>query len=272
MGAALAANPAAPALDSCGAWVQVTPERSLGARPAVFSDSTSPFSMTDAERRVAALQAYEILDTPPEQVFDDLTLLTTFICGTPIALVTLLDDRRQWFKSAAGLAAKETPIEQAFCAHAIQQEQVFLVPDAALDARFRENPLVTGNPNIRFYAGAPLVTPEGVPLGTLCAIDRKPHELSPEQQGALAALARQVIWALELRKTMIELKRTQAEKAALEGLLPMCGWCRKVRDDESFWSGVEEYVVSHSELRFSHGVCPECAVKLKQEFSVGRLA
>lgn len=222
--------------------------------------------MTDSERRLAALRVYDIMDTPPEEVFDDLTRLTTFICGTPMASVTLLDTERQWFKSSVGLTDRETPIGQSFCAHAIQQEKVFLVPDAALDARFAANPLVTGNPNIRFYAGAPLITPEGVPLGTLCAIDRRPRELSVAQQDALAALARQVMWALELRKTLKDLRRSQAEKEALEGLLPMCAWCRKVRDDESFWSGVEEYIVAHSELRFSHGVCPECAERVKREF------
>ena len=153
--------------------------------------------MNDPEVRLAALLTYDILDSAPEQAFDDLTRLTSFICGTPIALVTLLDTRRQWFKSAVGLAIPETPIEQAFCAHAIQQEKVFLVPDAKEDERFSHNPLVTGEPGIRFYAGAPLVTPKGVALGTLCAIDRVPRALSVAQEEALAALARQVIWALE---------------------------------------------------------------------------
>ena len=191
--------------------------------------------------------------------------------------MTLLDTRRQWFKSAVGLAVAETPIEQAFCAYAIQQEKVFLVPDAKEDARFSHNPLVTGDPGIRFYAGAPLITPEGVALGTLCAIDRVPRVLSAAQEEALAALARQVIWALELRKTLRELTAAQAareaarnEVEALRGLLPMCGWCRQVRDDESYWSGVEEYLVAQSELRFSHGVCPTCAVKLKEEIAARR--
>lgn len=230
--------------------------------------------MNDPMNRLEALAEYGIMDTPPEQAFDDLTRLTTFICGTPMALVTLLDSRRQWFKSTVGLSASETPLEHAFCAHAIEQENVFLVTDATQDARFATNPLVTGEPHIRFYAGAPLITPDGVALGTLCAIDRVPRELSIGQIDALAALARQVIWALELRKTvealsvaLVEKKAAQQEVATLQDLLPMCAWCRKVRDDESFWHHVEDYLAANSEIRVSHGVCPECAVKLRKETS-----
>lgn len=219
------------------------------------------------------------MDTPPEADFDDLTLLTTFICGTPIALVTLLDTQRQWFKSVVGLDATETPIDQSFCAHAIKQEGVFLVPDASLDDRFSGNPLVTGDPHIRFYAGAPLITPKGVPLGTLCAIDRVPREFSAEQQAALEALARSVIRSLELRMTVKTLTRTIAEKeaaqrevAALQEILPMCSWCRKVRDDEQFWHHVDDYLCQHSEIRFSHGICPECTAKVKAQMGTRRQA
>lgn len=134
--------------------------------------------MSPLDQRLEALAAYDIIDSPAEQAFDDLTRLTSFICGTPIALVTLLDARRQWFKSARGLDATETPIKQASCAQAIEQEQVFIVDGASQDERFARNELVTGEPHIRFYAGAPLVTPSGVPLGTICAIDRVPRKLS----------------------------------------------------------------------------------------------
>jgi len=234
----------------------------------------SHFPSPADQLRVDALREYAIMDTTPEAGFDDISRLTSFICGTPIALITLLDLERQWFKSRVGLDAPETPIEQAFCAHAIKQEKVFLVPDAQQDERFSTNPLVTSAPHIRFYAGAPLITPDGVALGTLCAIDRVPREFSDEQKEALAALARQVIMMLELRRTVKALDVALAEKRAaqeevnvLRDLLPMCGWCRKIRDDEQLWVGVEEYLTIHSHTRFSHGICPDCAKNLRKEMS-----
>ncbi len=230
--------------------------------------------MIDAQKRLAALSEYEIMDTPSEPMFDELTRLTSVICGTPIALVTLLDTRRQWFKSRVGLEASETPIDQAFCAHAIEQDHVFLVPDATLDRRFSSNPLVTGDPHIRFYAGAPLITPDGTALGTLCAIDRVPRELSAWQQGALADLSNQVVRMLELRRTNQALRLALAEKQAaqrevglLQEIIPMCAWCRKLRDDRHFWSQVEDYFHAHSGTRFTHGICPECLSKAQGDES-----
>ena len=225
--------------------------------------------MTSEQLRLAALQEYQIMDTLPEQAFDDLACLTSVICGTPIALVTLLDSQRQWFKAVHGLSTRETPLEHAFCAHAIHQEGVFLVPDARLDPRFSANPLVSGEPRIRFYAGAPLITPSGVALGTLCAIDRVPRVLTAEQQDALAALARQVIRALEMRRTVGALRVALAEKAQarkeiadLQNLLPICAWCHKVRDDKNFWHKVDHYMEAHLALRFTHGICPECSAAI----------
>ena len=247
------------------------PKEAFGNNHAL-SFNMSPAASPADQRRVDALREYAIMDTTPEEGFDDISRLTSFICGTPIALITLLDLDRQWFKSRVGLDATETPIEHAFCAHAIKQEKVFLIPDAEKDDRFARNPLVTSAPNIRFYAGAPLVTPDGVALGTLCAIDRVPRDLSEEQQDALSALSRQVIMMLELRRTVKALDVALAEKRAAEAevntlrdLLPMCGWCRKVRDDEQLWLGVEEYLTIHSTTRFSHGICPDCAKTLREE-------
>lgn len=229
----------------------------------------------DPSKREAALRQYDIMDTEPEQAFDDLTKLTSFICDTPIALVSLLDSSRQWFKSRVGLDAQETPIEQAFCAHAIEQDGIFTVHDATTDQRFQSNPLVTGGPHIRFYAGSPLVSPEGVAIGTLCAIDRVPRQLTPEQAEALGALSRQVMRMMELRRTvnalqaaLFEIAAARQEITQLQGILPMCCYCRKVRNDSNYWQGVEEYLANHTDLRFSHGFCPECEDRARQEMGL----
>ena len=142
--------------------------------------------------RLTALRRYAILDTQPERAFDDLTLLASHICSTPIALITLVDADRQWFKSRVGMTAGQTSRAVSFCTHAIEQPDLFIVPDASIDARFRDNPQVAEDPKIRFYAGAPLVTPDGHALGTLCVADSVPRELSEDQKQGLAALGRQV--------------------------------------------------------------------------------
>ena len=161
--------------------------------------------------RLAALQRYRVLDTLPEAEYDDLTLLASQICETPVSLVSLVDSRRQWFKSRVGFELEETPREISFCSHAIHESALFEVPDATLDARFCDNSLVTGEHHVRFYAGAPLVAPDGLVLGTLCVIDRKPRQLTPAQRAALSALARQVITLLELRRTVAQIEQSNRE-------------------------------------------------------------
>lgn len=153
------------------------------------------------EARLAELNSYAVLDTAPAQVFDDITFLASRICDTPIALISLVDEKRQWFKSRVGLEATETPRDLAFCAYAIwDPTELLIVPDATQDERFSFNPLVTSDPNIRFYAGAPLLTGSGNALGTLCVIDRVRRELTAEQHDALAALSRLVMALLEGRR------------------------------------------------------------------------
>jgi len=175
--------------------------------------------------RLRALRAYHILDTDPEQVFDDLTLLASQVCGTPIALITLVDENRQWFKSKIGTDVQETARNISFCAHAIEQPGLFVVPDTLSDGRFRDNPMVVNEPHIRFYAGAPLLTRDGDPLGTICVVDSMPRTLTADQLAALNALRRQAETQLELRRKLDELRLAIEGLEKLGGLLPYCSTC-----------------------------------------------
>ncbi|HET6179446.1 MAG TPA: ATP-binding protein [Candidatus Sulfotelmatobacter sp.] len=197
--------------------------------------------------RLQALRRYQILDTDPEKAFDDLTILASHICETPVALITLIDSERQWFKSKVGVSVSETPREISFCARAIQQSDLFIVPDASKDPRFSSNPFVVSDPKIRFYAGAPFTSADGHPLGTLCVVDLVPRQLTPSQESALLALSRQVQAQFELRKNLMELRAALAERdraeaerdrnmvelqnalqhvQRLSGLLPACSVCK----------------------------------------------
>jgi len=180
-----------------------------GEKPNATMKTPSP---KNEKKRLEVLWQYEVLDTVPEQVFDDLTELAASICGAPIALITLVDENRQWFKSRVGITVNETSRDVSFCGHAIMQQELFIVPDATKDDRFAQNPLVTSDPKIRFYAGAPLITPDGHALGTLCVIDKVPRTLRPDQKRALQILSRHVISQLELRRHGLELARAAEER------------------------------------------------------------
>ena len=172
--------------------------------------------MSDERARLEALRSYRILDTDPEQAFDDIVLLASQICGTPISLITLVDENRQWFKARVGVSLTETSRSVSFCAHAIQGKDIFVIPDALQDERFRENPLVLDDPHLRFYAGAPLVTRDGHALGTLCIVDRVPRTFTEEQAHALDALRRQAEAQLELRRNLADLNQALRERDRAE--------------------------------------------------------
>lgn len=165
---------------------------------------TRPPDLPSEADRIAALRRYRILDTSPEEAFDDLVHAAALVCRTPISLISLVDIARQWFKARQGIPETELPRESAFCAHAIQGSDVLVVSDTHSDPRFADNPLVVGDPHIRFYAGAPIVTLEGLSLGTICVIDRVPRTIGPEEMRALRGMARQVMIQLELRLTLLE--------------------------------------------------------------------
>jgi len=157
---------------------------------------------SDEPQRMQVLREYGVLDTPPEPVYDDIAHVAAGVCETPIALITLVDGKRNWFKSKIGIPEEltESPRDISFCGHAIMDREIFEVTDAVIDDRFADNPLVSQQPHIRYYAGAPLITPDGYRLGTICAIDLRPRRLSEAQRDTLRALSRLVMRQLDRRR------------------------------------------------------------------------
>lgn len=166
----------------------------------------------DAER-LKALRSYGILDTAAEPAFDDITRIASYVCGTPVSVISFVEQDRQWFKSEVGVGMRETPMDQSICAHALLEQNFLEVNDLTTDKRFDRNPLVHGDPYVRFYAGALLRTPDGLPLGTICVLDTKPRALTQEQRDVLTALARQVMSQLELRRSLHLADRLQRNVA-----------------------------------------------------------
>ncbi len=212
-------------------------------------------SPRNENERLAVLNRLNILDTDPEKVFDDIVALASRICETPISLVSLVDVNRQWFKAKKGLDVDETPRDVAFCAHAILDEEIMIVEDTHEDARFADNPLVTELPRIRFYAGMPLQIEDEVNVGTLCVIDQKPRQLSPEQLESLRVLGRAVVAHMRLH-------RLEAVWPGIGRRVAVCAWCKDVRTKVKgveTWRPLHDYVTAIESV--SHGMCPSCAAK-----------
>lgn len=167
------------------------------------------------EARVQTLYGYRVLDTEEEWTYNDIVRLAANVCGTPVALISLIDRERQWFKARVGTGLAETPRDVAFCSHAILQDSLFVIPNTLADERFARNPLVLEEPQIRFYAGAPLISPEGYTLGTLCVLDRLSRDLNAAQTDALMILSRQVMMLLNMRRELSILTRALAERKQL---------------------------------------------------------
>jgi len=236
----------------------------------------------DEIERLNTLRGYGILDTHPEERFDDLTRLAAYICDAPISLISLVDEDRQWFKSRKGVELCQTERKDAICAHAIMSPDLFIVPDASQDPRFATNPLVVGAMHVRFYAGAPLTAPNGHHLGALCVMDRVSRHLSHEQLDALCILSRQVMAQVvfgknlsdlrtaldardyledDMQELIQELTKAGATIHTLKGLVPICSWCKKVRNDQGYWEKVEAYIAQTVGIDITSSICPECLQK-----------
>jgi GAF domain-containing protein len=223
-----------------------------------MSTPNYPMPANETER-LEALRQYDVLDSGRERNYDEISKVAAFICDTPMAAVTLIDRDRQWIKSAVGLEVGETSREVAFCNYTILQNDVLVVEDTTKDVRFSSNPFVTGNPNIRFYAGAPLLSHDDCAIGSLCVVDTVPRVLSAAQMAALASLSHLVMTELELRKLSGELAASLREVKALRDVLPTCSYCKNIRNERGEWSDLEHYIMDETVTRFSHGICPACA-------------
>lgn len=213
----------------------------------------------DERERLAALHSYRVLDTDPERATDDLVRLAAGIAATPIAMISLVDRDRQWFKARVGLDACEMDRDVSFCAWTILQRDPMVVADAQQDPRFMDNPIVSSPPGIRFYAGFPLWAASGHCLGSLCVVDQRPRTLSPDVQRQLERLARCVVDQLEARRTAMELADALERVRLLGDLVPVCAYCRKVREDDQYRRSLEAWLDAETGARVTHGICPGCA-------------
>lgn len=202
------------------------------------------------KRRLEAVALYREISKTTSKTLDDLTRLAAAICQTPISLITMLEKDNQFFAAKTGIEGEGTAREDAFCKHALAIDDLLIIEDAWADQRFRENPYVTGEPHIRFYAGAPLTVEDGLTLGTLCVIGREPRTLSEHQQEALRILRNMVVDQLKLARARDDIR-------VLQSLLPMCAWCRSIQTADGSWQALHEYVADQQPV--SHGICPVCS-------------
>ena len=224
----------------------------------------SPDLPPDEAQRLAKLRSLQILDTPPSARFDRITRLATHLLDVPVALVSLVDQDRQWFKSCVGLDASETSRDVSFCGHAVANDAPLLVHDATTDPRFADNPLVTSDPQIRFYAGYPLRLGPTSPLGTFCVIGFEPRTLDATEVRLLEDLADLVVdelRAVELSRTIDSLAgcaKPLDARADDDALVPICSYCKHVRDPDDTWEPIERYVHREFGATFTHGICRPC--------------
>ena len=227
-------------------------------RHRVHNKLKTPEIPENESERLRALSEYRILGTKPEQNYDDITRIASLTCETPIALLSLVDTNRQWFKSKVGVDVEETVRDWSFCAHAIHSSEPLIIEDALRDERFVDNPLVQGDPQIRLYAGFPLQNDANHRIGTLCVIDRKPHGLTDVQCNVMESLARQAVSFLELRKRSIKLIESFCSLKDAGGFITACSYCRKAKDDNGHWMHLDKYLSTRTNLNFSHGICDTC--------------
>ena len=220
----------------------------------------APKPINEAER-LRALSEYRILGTRPEESYDNITNMAAMICHVPIELISLVDQSHQWFKSRVGCDQTGTERDVSFCAHTILSPKPLVVEDALVDQRFEDNPLVREDPHIRLYAGFPLNTPNNQRIGTLCVIDRMPKSLTSVQIQVMQRLADQVVILLELRRRSLALLEEFCKLQDNKSMIYSCSYCRKIRDGNGSWQPFEDYMMRHSTLNFSHGVCQGCMSK-----------
>lgn len=213
---------------------------------------------TREQARLDALHGYGVLDGEPEARYDEIAKLAAAALEMPIAMVSLVDADRQWALAAVGIARGEVPRAQSFCTHAIGRDEPLVIEDASTDPRVGSTLWVTGSTRARFYAGAPLVTPQGHHVGTICVIDRATRTLAQRELDILTGLARQTVELLEHRLTTARLFDARARLQTMVALIPICSHCRKVRDESNHWLTLERMVQAKTGSRFTHGICPEC--------------
>ncbi len=210
------------------------------------------------QARLDALRGYGVLDCAPEARYDEIARLAATALDMPVAMVSLVDADRQWSLAAFGIARGEVPRGQSFCTHAIGHDEPLVITDAGSDSRVSSTLLVTGSTKARFYAGAPLVTPHGHHVGTVCVFDRSPRVLTRRELDILVGLARQTVELLEHRLIAAQLLEARARLQTMVSLIPICSHCRKVRDETNSWLTLERMVQAKTGSRFTHGICPEC--------------